>query len=78
MYAGIAQYALSRFHSPAVAYIPHNIHIHRAVPVAGAALCTLLPGGGFFDDGIPCGYLHDKGYGTGYLAEGPFLSEDKG
>jgi len=77
MYAGIAQYALSRSHPPAVAYIPHNIHIHRAVPVAGAALRTRLPGGCFLDDGIPRGNLHHKGYGTCYLAEGPLLSEDK-
>ena len=78
MYAGIAQYALSRSHPLAVAYIPHNIHIHWAVPVAGTALRTLLPGGCFLNYRITRGYLHHKGYGTGYLAEGPLLSEDKG
>src|SRR4030042_4798323 len=78
VYAGIAQYALRRFPPPAVADIPHHIHIHRAVPVAGTALCTLLSCGGFFDDRIACGYLHDEGDGTGYLAEGPLLLEDEG
>src|SRR3989339_313732 len=77
MHTGIAQYALGRSHPPAAAYIPHHIHIHRAVPVAGAALGAGLTGGCFLDDGIPCGQLHHKRYRTGYLAEGPLLSEDK-
>lgn len=76
VYAGIAQYALRRPHLSAVAYIAHHIHIHRAISIAGIALCTLLTCGSFLDEGIPRGYLHDKRYGAGYLAKGPLLAKD--